>query len=196
MQWLILILILVIILVTVLKLLVPHKKNVEHKVVLPPKTSVGPDSKLKDFPLLYLYFDDFADISLAWQHKLFEAARDNTDIRSKKFSLNEILTNKDLFIDLYKNNLLRLRLNQRIDIWYEIGQLYWEDVIHPEKYSQETYSGEQMAKKEVEQDESIKAIVDKIKIRYGLDKTNNISESADPVQRENIGDIDTNVEST
>jgi hypothetical protein len=144
--------------------LVPHRKAVKHNVSLPPKTTIGPDSRIKDFPLLYLYFDDFAEISRAWEDSLFEAARDETDIRSKKFALNEIMTNEDLFIDLYKNDLLRLRLNGRTDIWYEIGQLYWEDVIH-----QESSSPEQTEKKEIEQDESIQAIVEKIKTRYGPD---------------------------
>ena len=164
MYWFILILFLVIILVLISKLLVPHRKVVKHNVSLPPKTTIGPDSSIKDFPLLYLYFDDFAEIKRAWEDDLFEAAREETDIRSKKFALNEIMTNEELFVDLYKNDLLRLRLNGRTDIWHEIGQLYWEDVIHSE-----SSSPEQSGKKEVEQDESIQAIVKRIKTRYGPD---------------------------
>ncbi len=31
-------------------------------IQLCPKTTVGPDSSIKKFPLLYLYFDDFGEI--------------------------------------------------------------------------------------------------------------------------------------
>ncbi|MHC4266031.1 MAG: hypothetical protein ACYSUK_08870 [Planctomycetota bacterium] len=171
MYWFILICALVIILIPLLKPLFFQRKKVGSIIALPPKTTIGPDSSIKDLPLLYLYFDDFAEIARAWESGLFEAARDDTDIRSKKFSLNEIMKNKELFIELYKNNLLRLRLNERTDIWYEIGQLYWDDVIHPEKFSSETHSGKQSPAGQAEPDKSVKAIVEKIKIRYGMDKT-------------------------
>jgi hypothetical protein len=161
----------VIMLVLLLRPFSSTKKKSESTVSLPQKTSPGPNSSIKEFPLLYLYFDDFDEIASAWEVGLFEAARDNTDTRSKKFSLNHIMQNEELFIELYKNDLLRLRLNERAEIRYEIGQLYWDDVIHPERTSSDTSSDEKSSLEQAETDKSVKAIVEKIKIRYDMDKT-------------------------
>lgn len=104
------------------------------RIIIYPKKALGPDSSLKEFPLLYLYFDDFSEITKVWQKGYLEAARHENDINSSRFSLQEIMTNENLFLDLYKKNLLRLKLNDGTLLKRDSEENYWDKVIHPEKY--------------------------------------------------------------
>jgi hypothetical protein len=136
------------------------------------KTAIGPDSSLKQFPLLYLYFDNFEEITKAWQKGCFEAARHDSDIRSRGFSLDEIMKNEGVFLELYRNKLLRLRLSDGTELRRDVEEDYWDRIVHPEKYSDEASFGpdtnpELIARmKELHEriDDELKAI----KLRYGL----------------------------
>ncbi len=105
----------------------------KQKVVLSPKKTHGPDSRLKEYPLLYLYFDDFDEISIAGNKGYFEVARHDSDIRSCRFSPEEIMRDENLFLELYKNNLVRLRLWDGTELIRSEEELYWDEVKHPGK---------------------------------------------------------------
>ncbi len=104
-----------------------------EKVVLYPKEVLGPDSNLRGYPLLYLYFDDFDEISIAGNKGYFEVAKHDSDIRSCRFSPEEIMRDENLFLELYENNLVRLRLWDGTELIRSEEELYWDEVKHPGK---------------------------------------------------------------
>ena len=93
-----------------------------------PKTSVGPDTNLKESPLLYLYFDDFAEMVAAWDHGRLEIARHDSDRRSRDYTTSEIMSDQSLFSDLYKQNLVRVRLNDGTVLCRDSEMEYWDRV--------------------------------------------------------------------
>lgn len=152
------------------------KRTVADRIRLFPKKGIGPDSSLKEFPLLYLYFDDFSEITKAWQEGSFEAARHDSNIRSKEFSLDKIMKDENLFLDLYKRNLLRLKLNDSTDLRRDSEEDYWDRVIHPEKYLEKIPFSPTLSDKTRQEisaeikrlDKLIEVKVNAIKLRYGL----------------------------
>jgi len=155
---------------------------VTEKVVLEPKKAPGPDSRLKDYPLLYLYFDSFAEINRLWKKGHFQAARHDSDIRSCRFSLAQIMNDENLFLNLYEKNLLRLRLNDETHITKREEEFYWDEVRHPGKLlSRFPFPHNTNVPDLAERQESyrknmarISEMVEAIKSRYGLtnsDKT-------------------------
>lgn len=152
------------------------KRTVVDRIILYPKSALGPDSSLKKFPLLYLYFDDFSEITKAWQEGYLEASRHDNDIRSSRFSLQEIMKNENLFLDLYKKNLLRLRLNDSTVLKRDSEEEYWNRAIHPEKYLDKLPFSPTLSDKTKQElsaeirrlDKLIDVKVEAIKLRYGL----------------------------
>ncbi|HSV26432.1 MAG TPA: hypothetical protein VLH60_00930, partial [Sedimentisphaerales bacterium] len=108
-----------------------------QRVILSPKKQRGPESRLKEYPYLYLYFDDFDEIRIAWNESGFEAARHDADIRSCPFSLEEIMRDENLFLRLYMNNLIRLRLWDGTVLCREEEEFYWDRANRPDKYADE-----------------------------------------------------------
>jgi hypothetical protein len=149
---------------------------VTGKIILYPKRGYGPDSSLKGFPLLYLYFDDFIEIKKAWQKGYFEVARHGNDILSSKFSLQEIMKNENLFLDLYKKNLLRIRLNDGTILKRNSEEDYWDRVIHFEKHLDKLQFSltlsekikEELIAKTIQLEKEINVTVEAIKLRYNL----------------------------
>jgi len=125
-----------------------------QKVILSPKKAPGPDSRLKDYPLLYLYF-------------------------SCRFSLDKIMRDENLFLELYKNNLVRLKLWDGTVLVRDEEEFYWDGVKHPEKHSffpsnpdvPDLAGRQEMYRREFA---LFARVVEAIKLRYGLrnsDKT-------------------------
>lgn len=146
----------------------PKHVEPKHKVILSPKKAPGPDSRLKDHPLLYLYFDNFAEITRVWKKGHFEAARHNSDIRSCRFSLDQIMNDENLFLDLYEKDLLRLKLHDGTHIVKRDEDLYWDRVTHPEKHKNQLWRNKEIAEHARKLEEEISTIVEAIKLRYGL----------------------------
>lgn len=152
------------------------KRTVADRIRLSAKKGIGPDSSLKGFPLLYLYFDDFSEITKAWQERSFEAARHDSNIRNKEYSLDKIMKDENLFLDLYKRNPLRLKLNDGTDLRRDSEEDYWDRAIHPEKYLEKipfspTCSDKtrQEISAEIKRlDKLIEVRVNAIKLRYGF----------------------------
>jgi hypothetical protein len=142
------------------------------KVVLYPKKSRGPDSNLKEYPLLYLYFDDFSEIAIAWNKQHFELWKHDSDIRSCKYSREKIMQDEKLFLELYKNNLLRLRLWDGTEIFKKIEENYWNRIKNPAKYADDISFRSDMdpeliaMRKELRN--KINNLINAIKLRYGL----------------------------
>lgn len=143
-----------------------------EKVVLSPKKVPGPDSRLKDFPLLYLYFDNFTEITRAWKKGNFEVAKHDSDVRSCRFSLEQIMEDENLFLDLYKKDLLQLKLHDDTHIVKDDEDLYWDRVTHPEKYQKQSWRNKELAEIGIKLEEEIAAKVESIKLRYGLTNSN------------------------
>lgn len=150
-----------------------------EKVVLSPKTLPGPNSSLLNFPLLYLYFDDFSDIQAADKQGAFDISVQNGYLDSTGFS--GILANEDRFLELYKNNLLRIKLNdgtilQRRFEWDYMNRLLYADIAQEEpiplrREFEESPSNKNMRDLEafLADGEKQKAIVIRaMKRRYGL----------------------------
>ncbi len=76
---------------------------------------------------------------------------------------------KDLFLDLYEKDLIRLRLHDGTQIFRSVEQSYWDRVIHPDKQQSKEYSDNQIAEKMRELNSRINATVEKMKLRYGLE---------------------------
>jgi hypothetical protein len=142
------------------------------KVVLYPKKSLGPVTNLREYPLLYLYFDDFNEIFISWNKGYFELWKHDSDIRSREYSREEIIQDEKLFLKLYKNNLLRLRLWDGKELFKKIEENYWDRIINPEKYTNELYynsdSDPEIITKMKELRYEIDRELDAIKLRYGL----------------------------
>jgi len=100
-------------------------RPVDRSPILP-KTSVGPDTSLKEFPLLYLYFDDFAEMETAWRNDRLEAGMDDRDMRILGYSMNQIMSDSSLFSELYRENLVRLRLNDGTVLSRAGEMAYWD----------------------------------------------------------------------
>jgi hypothetical protein len=109
-------------------------------------------SRLGEYPLLYTYFDDFNEIRQAWQQGRCEVARHQSDCRSRGLSVNEIITNEDLFLELYGNGLAWIRFTDGIALRRDLEKFYWHWAVHPE----ERVSTE------------IKRVVKAMRLRYGL----------------------------
>lgn len=98
------------------------------------KTAIGPDSSLKDYPLLYLYFDDFAEIRRAWQAGTIEAARHDADSRSSRYSVEKIMNDEDAFLRLYADNLVRVMLPDGTQLRRDSEMKYWDQALHPAEH--------------------------------------------------------------
>lgn len=145
-----------------------------EKVVLSPKKGPGPDSRLKEYPLLYLYFDDFSEITEGWSKFYFEAARHDSDIRSCQFSLDQIMNDENLFLELYENELVRLKLWDGTELRHDVEEDYWDRVTHPEKCTGEVsrLRNPELIAHRKRLLKEIGVIVEAIKLRYGLKNSN------------------------
>ena len=150
--------------------------SLNEKVILSPKEAPGPDSRLKEYALLYLYFDEFNEISSAWNKGHFKAARHDSDIRSCRFSLEEIMRDENLFLELYKNGLVSIRLWDGTVLIRSEEELYWDEVKHPGKilsrfpFPQNTNVPDLAGRQELYRRNIsiIEKMVEAIKLRYGL----------------------------
>jgi len=123
--------------------------------------------------LLYLYFDNFDEITSAWNKGYFEVGMDDIDIQTHQsigYSLDEIMSDENIFLRLYKHKLVRLRLWDGTVLLRDDEDFYWDRVTHPEKYKDEIShlrNPEIIAwrKKTLKQ---IDAVVEAMKLRYGL----------------------------
>lgn len=144
-----------------------------EKAILTPKKVPGPDSQLKKYPLLYLYFDNFEEIASDWDKKYFQAAMHEGDIRSCKFSLDDIMKNENIFLELYKNGLVRIRLWDGTMLVRNEEDFYFDRATHPERYIDEISHLHDPAiiKERKILLKKIGAVVDALKLRYGLIKS-------------------------
>ena len=141
------------------------KKRQVNRIVLSPKKEIGPESSLKEFPLLYLYFDYFSDIVDAVRERQIMIA-----IYDGNYSINQVLKDEGFFLELYRNDMLRIKVNDGQELYREAEQKYWNTVEHPEKHmailsSSPTNQIEQKLKEITQRiDDTIQAL----KLRYQL----------------------------
>jgi len=142
------------------------------KVVLYPKKSLGPDSNLRGYPLLYLYFDDFQEIISAWNKSYFELWKHESDIRSCKYLREEIMQDEKLFLELYKNNLVRLRLWDGTELFKDIEENYLDRIKNSAKYANELSFKSDSDPELITMMKELRNEIDKklnaIKLRYGI----------------------------
>jgi len=132
---------------------------------LTPKTEPGEASSLKEFPLLYLYFDNFSEIEQAERSGQLQVAIHANDRRSRSYSVEQVITNEKLFLSLYRDHLLRVRLDDGFEIFRSVEEHYWDRTVNPEKYSDELRSPDAGIRQLREQ---IDVHVNAIRKRYGL----------------------------
>lgn len=132
---------------------------------LTPKTEPGEASSLKEFPLLYLYFDNFGEIEQAARSEQLQVSIHANDPRSRSYSVEQVITNEKLFLSLYRDSLLRVKLEDGSEIFRSVEKDYWDRVVNPEKYSDElrsTDAGIRQLRKQID------VHVNAIRKRYGL----------------------------
>jgi len=152
----------------------------KQNFILSPKKELGPDSRLKEYPLLYLYFDNFDEISIARKKRYLEVARHDSDIRSCRFSPDEIMRDENLFLELYENNLVRLRLRDGTELIRSEEELYWDEAKHPGKllnrfpFPDNADVPDLAGRQKLYRKHMVKIakIVEAIKLRYGLTNSN------------------------
>ncbi len=149
-----------------------NKAELTQRCKLSTKKGLGPESSLKEFPLLYLYFDNFSEIVKVWNQGCLEIWKDDIDIRSGRILRDEIMKDEKLFLELYKNNLLRLKVNRDTELSRDIEKIYWDRIIHPEKFAHELSSSsdadEELVAYMKELRNKIDVDIEAIKRRYGL----------------------------
>jgi regulator of sirC expression with transglutaminase-like and TPR domain len=136
-----------------------------HLFELTIQTGLGPDSSLKEFPLLYLYFNTFHELKQAqWGGQLHIAIHAN-DPRSKDHSIEEAMADEKVFFALYRDNLLRVKLDNGFEMFRSEEEFYWDRAVNPDKYSDELISKDEISQRlRKEADIQVKAI----RARYGL----------------------------
>lgn len=110
-----------------------QSQRIGGKTVISARTSRGPKTSLTEFPLLYLYFDDFAELRRAWEAGCFEAARHDADARSRDISIQDIMKNEYVFLKSYREDLLRIRLDDGTVLCRDFGEQLWERATSPGK---------------------------------------------------------------
>lgn len=136
------------------------------KPKLLPKQCVGPsNSSLKEFPLLYLYFDYFHEID-----KCEEEGQLRIAIYDEFMSLEQVLENEKIFLDLYRRNLLRVKLSNGTELFKSEEEEYWQSATDPSKKDEklaampEGHVKDDMIRLQAEIDKT----VDAIKKRYSI----------------------------
>lgn len=136
-------------------------------IKLLPKDCVGPgDSSLKEFPLLYLYFDYF--------HEIDEAERDGhvlVAVYDKAYAVERVLKDEKLFLDLYRAGLLRVKLSDGRELFRSVEKDYWQRATDPSKEDKElaTIPDEALKDYIIRLDRTeINPVVNAIKKRYDL----------------------------
>jgi len=149
--------------------------SAEKKGFLIPKSSPGPESSLKEFPLLYLYFDNFLEV----QNAAKEGAIDIGMLRSFEglgdYRFRGILSDERRFLEFYKDNAIRIKLKDGTTLDRKKETKYWDQVIHPEKYVREPVDfskldslQKRMAELLANSYEEINSLIKTIKHRYGI----------------------------
>ena len=142
-----------------------HDYSTDNNVELLPKVKLGPNSSLKQFSLLYLYFDYFYEIELAAHNQLILVA-----VYDNIYSLTEVLTNEDLFIRLYEKDNIRIKLNNGFKIFRSIEKDYWQMASNPndKNESLSKIQNDIFRNSIIEEYEKIEPKVKEIRKRYGL----------------------------
>lgn len=146
------------------------KKAAKHMVTI--KNTVGSNSPLKEFPLLYLYFDTFMDISDAWSRGYFEVALHEDYMRIHDVTYDDVMKDEALFLKLYGNHQMRLKLDNGDQLRRDSEKYYWDLATHPEKYPDHLKLIES-PQTDIEKEQNrlaqrIDTLVDAIKRRYGI----------------------------
>ncbi len=134
------------------------------KISLRPKKVIGPDSRLKKYPFLYLYFDNFSEIAIAWKEEaicLLLLADNYPERREQIYeitgffdhpsdkemlnpmnneNLDKIMADEDVFLQLYEAELLKLKLWNGETLCRTDGNYYWDRIIHPDEYTDKSPS--------------------------------------------------------
>lgn len=129
------------------------------------RATPGPSSPLKEFPLLYLYFDTFPEIDAAERAGQLQIAIHANDARSRNYSVEQVIINERLFLSLYSQDLLRVRLSDGFEMFQSVEKDYWDRAANPEKYAGELHSQSEHSR---ELRREIDVHVKAIRIRYGL----------------------------
>jgi hypothetical protein len=102
-------------------------------IMLSRKIGPGPESPLREFPLLYLYFDDFSELQNADKHGGFDVEIQSGSLGYDGFA--GILADEERFLGLYRNDMLRLMLKDGTVLQRRFEVEYWDRILHPEKYA-------------------------------------------------------------
>ena len=143
---------------------------------LKPKTEPGPESSLKEFPLLYLYFDDFLELQNAAKQGAFEIGMIRSYEGSGAYRFEGVLTEEERFLNFYRNDMLRLKLHDGTILSRKQEKEYWDRVENPENYEEKPVVNPDIhprsrAELEAEfkkRDEKINRIARALKLRYGM----------------------------
>lgn len=136
---------------------------------VPTKDYLGPESSLKAYPLLYAYFDHFAELAEMARSGHLQIALHDNNPRSNAYTPEQVLADKDLFLRLYGDNLLRVRLPDGFKMFRSVEKDYWDRASHPEEYSYEISSADADLNERMRGLlEQIDVHVSAIRTRYGL----------------------------
>ena len=138
------------------------------KIKLEPKTESGPESSLKEFPLLYLYFDDFSELQNAAKQGTFDVGMKRSYEGIGNYRFEGILADEERFLDFYRNGIVRLKLYDGIVLCRSHEKEYWDMVVHPKNHVREPFSNPAIEAAQQEDDKEIDAKVEAIKRRYGI----------------------------
>lgn len=148
-----------------------------HKNKIKLKNTPGPSSSLKEFPLLYCYFDDYQELQLAWRnHWLMGAIHDDVTYYT---SMEYAMESEAAFLNLYRRHKLIFELldGTRLSVIHD--KEYWEkysnprslDHMEPEESDSPVIKTLKAYHKE--QNEREQKIINAMKIRFSSNSANN-----------------------
>lgn len=139
----------------------------KKKTIIKPKTELGPESSLKEFPLLYLYFDDFSQLQNAGRQGAFDVGMHRSYEGRGNYRFEGILADEERFLEFYRNDMLRLSLHDGTKLYRSKEEEYWDIAVHPEKHVRKPLANPELEALSQEEDKEIDALVEAIKRRYG-----------------------------
>lgn len=149
------------------------------------KTTKGPPSSLREFPLLYLYFDDFEELLAAVKTGAIEVGL-SSSMRSAGITIYRAFTNERAFMTLYRGGSISLRLPDRTWLNRDSEDGYLDEALVQAIATCAPTSERRTAARSKERDEAIakrspgiaavmaeledkmEPTVQAIKVRYGL----------------------------
>jgi tetratricopeptide (TPR) repeat protein len=109
------------------------------KDILKRKTAeIDKDSIFFPYPLLAIYFDNMEEVRRAYTQGCIALAKNSANIAIKKFSLENIVQDDNLFINLYKSKQIRIMVSDGKELGRETEESYLKYIANPDMLKLDT----------------------------------------------------------